>query len=522
MSSTKPLSFSKLVTVIEDCGYKIRTVYVEDRKARFIECESPRYRKTFLIYIPSKYTIVGEINFRKFTVVHEKDKLTSRQFDYLVSIRGTITDYGIASLSSRSVCIYKKDEKLSCFEIIRDSPTKQKKKEKDRDNDIVKFLENATKNILSQTRPTRPDLPRPKRSGKTSSPAPSSTPAVAAVTEEVPTPVEEFEIQPDEDYYNSEEETTSLHRELSEEELEQRVADIDKGLIIETEETILLGEAALSGTAKDDSKSRSETVPRVVREIECKDKCKEEKEDIEVVLDTVDEESGEVPSDGTSPENAVIADSDEFATVELEFEGYQPKDLKEDLDSNLLEERIPLSRHNSEEFETRDGKIRNVMIDNSPPEEIETTSIVIGIVYVAVDLRDFLRAIGKDLEEKLIEVYQTIDQNEVEIRERRLTEILTVAKDFIQKAPEKLLAFEEKEQSINDKLFKLNELYDSLEEESEKAKGKETIQSDIRKVKEQIRQTIGNMNMQILRIKDNADELLDDWKFSVDAMTSLL
>lgn len=518
-----PLSFSKLASVIEGKVCKIKTVYTEDRKVRFIECESCRYRKTFMIYIPTKYTIVGDLPYKKFEISRDREKMTSRQIDYLSSIRGNL-ESDVASLSSKNICIYRRDDRTECFEILQSSKSRYKKKSDD--SDILKYLERETQNILNLNSSRVIDrLPRPKRKDVTKS--------ITITETKKPKKEKHKESEAEEPLVSKE--TKGSKKE------EKKEIEIDETLEIES----------LTEEPKE-IKHHIDIVVEHEEELETSDNEKEINSDSEKVSKTKDkyeivETFQEEPSEDNSSQKETtpsqISNSLDFSdnesidslsdsdfredsrpSIELEFEGYESdKDIRDDIKG--ISSQSSFSKRKSEEFETRDGKIRNVMIDNSPPDELESTSIIIGIIYVVIDLRDFLKTTSDDstsFEEKIIEYYQIVDQNEVQLREKRLAEIIDLVKLFVQSAPNKLVEYEEREQKLNSELFKLNEYYDMIEEESLKAGDDEEILSKIRNVKEQIRQTVGTMNMQILRLKDGADELLDNWKFSIDAMNSLL
>jgi hypothetical protein len=206
------------------------------------------------------------------------------------------------------------------------------------------------------------------------------------------------------------------------------------------------------------------------------------------------------------PEEIVEPKVDDKLTKEIELES------GEELSSESSDESIELSK--------KSKKLK--LSQRSNYVDVEELDVQSGIVYVIVDV-DFLFKKLEDYETYAIEVYEQLDDNEKDIRSDRIAEIkkqLDLAAKHLDLRIKKL---EVSENGMKYHLLKLTGLLQDAENIKNKAKEtKKSVPSgDIDKVYSKTKKTIHELNVSILRQKDELDDILLNYEESLKELFDL-
>lgn len=188
-------------------------------------------------------------------------------------------------------------------------------------------------------------------------------------------------------------------------------------------------------------------------------------------------------------------------SVELEFVGdvgvggdSDLDDIKEFIDSGAL-------------------GITNAMVDDddSDVEGDEVVDSAIGIIYYAIDISLFYKKIG-NLEDEILTIYNTIDDNESTIRDDRLADIEDLAQSLIIHTKDKLEKYKKEEIDLKAQIVKLSIVLDKTLSLKEKIKVDPEkyieAQGEIDRVYNQTRNTVYDINIELLKIRDDVDDVL--------------
>jgi len=215
---------------------------------------------------------------------------------------------------------------------------------------------------------------------------------------------------------------------------------------------------------------------------------------------SLDEESEKSSSKNSSSKE----DSD--STVEIIDENKDIEELKFQEDSGEGEDVESIEESSSESSSGED-----LQINNSISNSIREKDVVIGVVYICVDMSTFLK---KDMtfEEEINEAYNSMSLNEINLRMERLKKIKDRCYFMVKKAEENLVILEEKEKKIKTDLSRLTVVLaqsDALKERINKNPKKYgEIEDEAMEVREQTCKTIEDLNIELLMIRDDADEIL--------------
>ena len=97
------LSLTKLVALLDKKSFTIVSCYCENEEVRFMEVQSPFYQKTFFIYIPTKYKLLTNGEYKNLKI-YLKTINDERQVDYIAEIKGNL-HCDILAISSNSMCL---------------------------------------------------------------------------------------------------------------------------------------------------------------------------------------------------------------------------------------------------------------------------------------------------------------------------------------------------------------------------------------------------------------------------------
>ena len=185
-------------------------------------------------------------------------------------------------------------------------------------------------------------------------------------------------------------------------------------------------------------------------------------------------------------------------------------DVKEDLES----EGLPTEETEEVEYTTH---------SNDLPPDMEYSDIVLGMVYPMVSLGDFYKKV-KTYEKEVISICEQINDNILDIRKVKLQEIKTLSASFLAHAEAKLADIDKKEKELRTSLVRLTIILSQVDVLKKRVLANKKLKDEIErveKIQSQTRQTINELNLDLLRLQDSADELLSNYQASIKGLMEL-
>lgn len=153
--------------------------------------------------------------------------------------------------------------------------------------------------------------------------------------------------------------------------------------------------------------------------------------------------------------------------------------------------------------------------------DMEDEDIVLGIIYHTIDLLIFYKSIN-NLEEKIASIYNIIEDNENALRDERVSTIEEMAEGLVLKIHSAQEKFITEENRLKTQLVQLSSIFDQTTDLKEKIKidvKYSDAKGDIERVYNQTRNTIKDLNLELLHLRDYFDELLDNVHTSLEELT---
>ena len=400
------LALPKFIELLDTHGYTLVSVYGSSRttdtdqffEGRFIEIRTPKYQKTFIVYLPEKYSmkVDGETH-RRLEIARSPQisELPPRALAYLLEMKGPLLECDLLSVSSTDLVLLRHNGDALIFTIGEARKPKMYSPPPDVEEDTLDNLEKQAAQIKTRLEPAA----------------------------EVP------EITKD----------TDEHYELT--------------IVDPTDEL----------TLNDDGE-------RVIVELDFQDE------------------------DGESIQEAVN---------EL---------MIHDVDVPKSQSRVPLG--STKNGVKEDGK---KVTDNSLPVDLEDNEIELGIIYATIEINTFYKKIAT-LESEIVGYYDILDENEAETRVARLKKITDLSGLLVKRASDELEKIKAEETAIRGQLVRLTTLLTQTETFRENSKDLKysDIKPDIEKVHTQTRKSIHDVNLELLRLRDRADEVLSDYQTTLE------
>lgn len=162
--------------------------------------------------------------------------------------------------------------------------------------------------------------------------------------------------------------------------------------------------------------------------------------------------------------------------------------------------------------------------DNPLPPTLEDAEIGIGIVYYSIDIGIFYKR-AENLEEDILSIYNTLDDNEDDLRGTKITEITLLTEKIIQKIKNDVEANRKKEIELKTQLLTLSSILEKTESfNSRMSKDKKKftdIKPELDRIQTQTKTTIYDINVELLRTRDTIDNLLDSIQTSLEEILSI-
>jgi len=232
-------------------------------------------------------------------------------------------------------------------------------------------------------------------------------------------------------------------------------------------------------------------------------------------LEEGDQEEEGDPEEGEDPDGEDISTPSGSSTkdepIELEFEdadGVDISDMAEFIEPPPFRESKILDK-------TKD-------INSIHDIDMEDEDVVLGIIYHTIDLLIFYKSIN-NLEEKIASIYNMIEDNENTFRDERVLTIEEMAENLVLKIHSAQEKFIIEENRLKTQLVQLSSIFDQTTDLKEKIKVDvkySDAKGDIERVYNQTRNTIKDLNLELLHLRDYFDELLDNVHTSLEELTS--
>jgi hypothetical protein len=208
--------------------------------------------------------------------------------------------------------------------------------------------------------------------------------------------------------------------------------------------------------------------------------------------------------------------------VELVFSDEHQPETKEDEKSIDFSE-DSFSGISSDSFSIDEEELAKLPLRTNAifPEELDVN---MGIIYVTTDVGYFYKNIS-EYEKEALEVYEQLDDNEIDSRISRINEIkkkINTLNTFLDKKVKKI---ENEEKALKYQLLRLSNILsdaDTLKTKIENNPKKDDINtSEVDKVYNQTRKTVHDLNIELIRKKEDIEEIITDFEESVHDLLSI-
>lgn len=174
-----------------------------------------------------------------------------------------------------------------------------------------------------------------------------------------------------------------------------------------------------------------------------------------------------------------------------------------------------------EEVVKSDDEETQVSMLNSPPDKITESGIEMGMVYVAIEIGRFFKKV-KDFGEDCLMLYNILDDEEVKLRRNRVEEVNRMLDACKNSFVKKMDDIRKQEQLTKEQLTKLSyTLLRVLKFEllvKKYPKRYDTSPEEISSMKRTTYETIGELNIKLLRMKDQCEQLIKEYTSSISEM----
>lgn len=325
--------------------------------------------------------------------------------------------------------------------------------------------------------------------------------------------------------------------------------DIEEGIVSEEgvvseEDEIALLEASVKKVAKKEGVHLDAKIEKEKEENLAKD-FKEKDEQVDSVSKEIsDEPKVEIKSEVKAPD--VEAPDVEIEPVELEFvEDDSSKELFAEDESDEEEYSLASSSSESEDsVESKPKASKSVVLpkrsSKKPIEEgiklshrtnyvvPEELDVYYGIVYVSIDINTLYKSIV-DYEPEALSIYEQVEDNEKDMRITRLNTTkknLEIAAKYVDNRVKNI---ELEERGLKYQLLRLTGILHNIDtlKKNKKIDGKgiENVVnpnlSELNKIYDKTRKTVHEVNLQLLKKREEYEEILANYEYSIAELLEL-
>ena len=465
MSQSVKLKLSKFTDFVHRYKYIVSGIFCEEDKVKFIECRTPKYQKTFMVYISPNFLMKCDNNghsVKQTNIISSEEEASDNQVSFLSEMKGPLLESDILSVSSHGLCMYKNSGKMECYSIKGDEDSESEEEsgegEVAENEDQIALLESETNKIMNKLNPEN-NLAIPQIKIK--------------------------------------EKSSSLN--------EQPVSD-------EKEDVKNITTFRSNNEVKNPEGYTEEQIEQRNKLLSASEENNEGKEIVkENISNKYDEYEDKTKDNG---------ENEEEGETELVFE---------DENGNVIEEEVEvedIAKQDNEdgEVEEIEGEDEGISTgDNSIPEEMEELDINLGIVYVVVPISIFFKKI-QTMEKTLLDSYEQLDDNENDIRNNRFKQVKELTEEFLSHGEERLKEILTNEDELKNQLLRLTVILaqtEAMKNEVETNNKLRGISHEVDRVYNKTRKSIHDINIELLKYRDQADELLTNYFSSIKELISL-
>ena len=529
------LSLPKFIGLLSTHSYFLVAVYCVGQEIRFVEVRTPIFQKTFLIYIAPKYRMLYSTENYKRLALKDGLPTNARQVAFLTEIKGQMLDCDLIALSSSYLTILRNNGDVATYKIGGPDDFLESDLFADADLDLnVEGEGDAVDRLLKDTKKVMAsvdvELSDDSDDGSITDEGSDIDSGVSDGEVLTATELKEMEVIPVKkskaatDVVFADEEGEEVVPELIENECEPEIEKVPTAnKPRKSERTVSL--------YSDDPKTTVGS--RVMDDSE----GGEGKTDSSLTSSPLSSDEGSLDDE----------DDDETPYFDEELSDFGSSSSEDEVDRGPLSQK---SKHRNEPDSDDDDetaidedapivpllssvshpapkkKIRTT--DNALPANIEEADLAIGIVYVAIDLTTFYEKVKKgkgDLESVVMNYYNTLDDNESESRDGRTLKIAELSIRLAEKVKTNMDLCKKEELELKTSLLRLSHSLTKINALRAKIDTNPTKylkdKPEIDRLYTQTRTALFEINVDILRVRDAANEMLDYFNVSLETMLAL-
>ncbi len=220
--------------------------------------------------------------------------------------------------------------------------------------------------------------------------------------------------------------------------------------------------------------------------------------------------------------------SEENEGVELIFSDEIQKEIEQKEKGEYVEvqeESVDFSNDSfssEEEFSNDENFIKSPYRTNYVfPEELDVN---MGIVYVTLDINIFYKQVS-EYEKEALSVYEQLDDNEIDMRISRANDIKKKLGELASVLDAKIKEIELEEKGLKYQLMRLTNILTDAEtirsKSSELKNGVKEVSTDVDRVYNQTRKTVHDLNVELIRRKEDIEEIMTNYEESINDLTFL-
>ena len=140
------LSFKKLLGLLEKHSYITKNVYSSENLIKIVECKSPKFQKSFFIFIPDKYSLKNiklPKSVKNYNILLSKDVPSSYHIEFMSNMKGELLECDLSLVTGNDIFLYFDNGEYKYY-ILTDAKIKPVLKKKDK---IDKLLSKSAKII---------------------------------------------------------------------------------------------------------------------------------------------------------------------------------------------------------------------------------------------------------------------------------------------------------------------------------------------------------------------------------------
>lgn len=510
------LSLDKFINLLKRHDYTLVAVYCDKQNIKFVECRTPRQQKTFVVYLPEKYTMIYPkseyASLKRLDVASTNAPPSSRQIEFMSNMKGPLLECDLVAISSETLCMYKNNNSAECFDIVdtesSDGDENEDKPLEEEKLDEISVLEKDTLNVLKKVKGPKAKLPKASlRQPKANAPEPKApkTEHLKSKSSEQKAPEPKAEPKSKKVPEPKAPETKASPPKTTEPKTDDVIEEEEEIFTFdEDEEEFDTKEEIIIPTITTPEAKKSEPVEPEVKKTEPTEPAPKKSETVELVFE---DDDGEPFDEVKTMLNTTTATKAESSLRDIRAK---------------VNERDAETDDSEAEYDSEDEESHTT--DNALPPELEEGELILGIIYVMIDIGGFFRKITM-FEDDVIKCYEQLDENELEMRSNRLSKIREMTMTFLKHSEERLNEISREEKELKVQLIRLTvvlaqslALKSRIEIKPEKY-GEIVGESD--RIHQHTRSAIHELNMELLKLRDSADELLIDYRSSIEELMNM-